>query len=683
MLRGGSWRDAAPGIFRSAYRGGDYPNARNFCLGFRVVRTFGTDASSTPTGTVAPVATYAAAPGASQPTVQPSQTPRGADGERIIAYKGSPTCLAITPVRVRSFGFGFAVGNRDGTIALFDLQQDGNVRPQASVRGEAQAIHAIAFSPDANWYAAAHDHTISIWETSGGQQAMRRLRGDEKTVTAVQFSSDGSQLLSASEDGTLRLWDVLNETEIRKSKVPPIRSCVYSADWSPDRRLVLYGVRVLGADSMALWNLNDELEEAVFDTGKQITDAVGFSRSGQEAYGLCKGSVSVYDLQSRERKRQFGTGIRIAAFLGRTNRVLSADESGLLTLWDAHSGTMIRYFHGHTARLLALAASDARALAISASGDGTLRVWDLPPSPPPENQLRLFAAGGPVSTVAFQSDGSTVLTASSTEMASWALTGDGGKRVFESVADVRAAAFSVDGRYILFSRYGSVGKEGIVGLRESNGATARDERQFKAHQGQATDAVMSFDGTHVVTGGVDGAVCVWNVRDGQPIGNLDVGTRVNSVAISRTGEEILVGANDKPVRLWHWNSIKKVDLLEGHAGAVHRVAFAGDGKRAVSASADGTVRVWDVAGRKPLAKLEGHAGPVEAAAISDHGMTVLSGGDDSTVRLWDVTRAKEITRFEGHIGRVRSVALSPDTTRALSGGDDGTARLWRLPIVDQ
>jgi len=42
VLRGGSWRDAAPGVFRSGYRGGDRPDARNFCIGFRVVRTLQT-----------------------------------------------------------------------------------------------------------------------------------------------------------------------------------------------------------------------------------------------------------------------------------------------------------------------------------------------------------------------------------------------------------------------------------------------------------------------------------------------------------------------------------------------------------------------------------------------------------------------------------------------------------------
>ena len=58
------------------------------------------------------------------------------------------------------------------------------------------------------------------------------------------------------------------------------------------------------------------------------------------------------------------------------NRALSASEDGTLRLWDLTSGDTLRVLRGHSGRVNHVVALDGDR-ALSASRDGTLRLWDL------------------------------------------------------------------------------------------------------------------------------------------------------------------------------------------------------------------------------------------------------------------------------------------------------------------
>jgi WD40 repeat protein len=327
---------------------------------------------------------------------------------------------------------------------------------------------------------------------------------------------------------------------------------------------------------------------------------------------------------------------------------------------------------------IALSPDGSRALSTSASG--TLRVWDLPKPPPPANQLLGMASNAPVMCAAFSPDGAYALCNGRDDLCLWKVS-DGSQAVTYGIqSPVAAVAFSADGRTIIYGTGGKASKLGNIAIREVTNRGGRDERRFQGHVGQVTAVALTPDLLRAVSASRDGTVRVWNVQLEQEHKKLEVGLPVLCLALAKDGNEVLIGADGKSVRLWNWDAGQDVKRLEGHASAVLGVAVSADGKRAASASADQTVCVWDLPGSKSIARLEGHSGPVNSVAISQHGLTVLSGSDDGTVRLWDVQTAKEVLRFEGHLGPVRSVAMSADGMRAISGGDDATLRVWKLPI---
>ena len=85
------------------------------------------------------------------------------------------------------------------------------------------------------------------------------LRGHIGTIRALRFAPDGTLLLSASTDGSIRVWDFVNRRE--HIKLTGHDDYVFAADFSPDGRWVVSG----GSDqTVRIWSLKRKREAFCF-----------------------------------------------------------------------------------------------------------------------------------------------------------------------------------------------------------------------------------------------------------------------------------------------------------------------------------------------------------------------------------------------------------------------------------
>ena len=77
-----------------------------------------------------------------------------------------------------------------------------------SLRGHDNIVLSAAFSPDGKRIVtASFDGTARIWDATTGEPIGEPLRGHERGVTSAAYSPDGRRIVTASQDKTARIWD--------------------------------------------------------------------------------------------------------------------------------------------------------------------------------------------------------------------------------------------------------------------------------------------------------------------------------------------------------------------------------------------------------------------------------------------------------------------------------------------
>ena len=349
-------------------------------------------------------------------------------------------------------------------------------------------------------------------------------------------------------------------------------------------------------------------------------------------------------------------------------RVVSASEDGTVRVWDALSGECVRELRGHTRGVTSVALSADGGRVVSGSDDGTVRVWDALSG---ECVRELRGHTNWVRSVAVSADGGRVVSVSE----------DGTVRVWDALSGecvrelrgprgVKGVAVSADGGRVV-----SGSEDGTV--RVWDALSGESLRELRGHTRAVTSVALSADGGRVVSGSYDGTVRVWDALSGECVRELRGHMNwVLSVALSAEGGRAVSGSEDGTVRVWDALSGECVCELRGHTRGVNGVALSADGGRVVSGSDDGTVRGWDALSGECVCELRGHTDWVRSVALSADGGRVVSGSDDVTVRVWDALSGECVRELRGHTNWVRSVALSAEGGRVVSGSDDGTVRCF-------
>jgi WD40 repeat protein/class 3 adenylate cyclase len=536
--------------------------------------------------------------------------------------------------------------------------------------GHTNAVTGVSFGPDGRTaISASEDKTLKLWDVQSGT-VIRTLEGHEGGVCCVALSPDGRTALSGGEDNTLKLWDLQTGKPIRTlvGHVGAVRSVVFS----PDDRTALSGS---DDRTLRVWNLGTGKLLNTLSGSAAAVDCVAVSPDGHIALsGGDENFVRRWNLQTGTELGSLAghTGyISSIAFSPDGHRALSGSWDNTLKLWNLDTGTEIRSFIGHSQAVTAVAFNPGGGTILSGSADKTLRLWDLETG----KEIGWFAGRTKaVTSVALSPDGRTALSASEDKtLRLWDLRASREMETIHAHAGpVSAVAFGPDDRIAISGSHDTT-------LKLWDLPTEKVLRTIDGHAQEVSSVAISPDGRTALSGSWDKTLKLWDLQTGEAIHTLS-GHKdwVRSVAFSPDGRTALSGSSDTTVKLWDLRAGREERTLTAptQTAEVTSALFSPDGRTALSGSADGALRVWDLQTGNELRTLSAADHVPDSIAVSPDGLTAVSGSTDNTVELWDLQVGKLIQIFEGHTSWVNCVAISPDGRTVISGSADNTLKLW-------
>jgi WD40 repeat protein len=548
--------------------------------------------------------------------------------------------------------------------------------PQATFQ-QGGAVTAVSFSPDGEQVLSAGENPVAyLWNANTGEKVAELVH--EGAVNQAIFSPDGNLIATGSSDGTARLWKT-DGTPITVFTPSEDKARISDVDFSPDN---LY---------LAVAQDNGWVSIIEISSGKVIRQ---LPHTGK-----------VYDVT-------FGPDDK---------RLVVTTDTGIATVWNPLIGTSFVNIK-HTADVYQAAFSPDGRYVVTASRDQTMKVMEV-------NGAQLQATlqhDDWVEGVSFSPDGANFATASD----------DNTVRVWETGTWRETLRLRHEG----FVQYVTYDSSGWYLASSSADGTARvwdpgsgvEMVRFPL-DGKGGPLQFSANSRKLVTSNENGELHVWDISQlDSLLISIENEQLVRSIKFSSDDRWLASGTDDSLVRLWSVDGILNYVFSEDDnttldssqttiytlpdgfirslffnpisatLGIVSETSIATvnldnpedfteqsypemyftrgtyqrDGKLiAVAGSDNETIGLYDPLTRSFVQQLS-QPGGAYSVSYNRKAPNILASGGNGAIWIWDAPQGISLT-VAAQPGYIMDVDFSPDGQWLASGSDDGSLYLWK------
>jgi len=514
----------------------------------------------------------------------------------------SAWCEAVSPD-----GSELIVGSRSKTLDAFDI-------------GSGRRLWHHNTVSNSNWLVFAKDgKTVAAGDSDGwircfnprDASLLYSFKDGATQVASLSFSPDGSELISASNTGFVRIHVLPSGKLLRQFAT---RDQLESVAWSPD------GAQVATAGSagrMWVWDPKSGAQLWTYDN-PGLVNAVSATTQGLWLCSCQDGS----------------------------NTILNRD------------GTKLKVFGGHT-RLPSLDgvfSSDGRFVAAGQGSD--VLVW---PATEQSNYRETLELGIDfLMDVAISADGSRIAAADDRGevIVSDRARGVVLRKIALPLQPIFAAVdLSPDGKLVA----ACTAAEGKAHVYE-----VASGRQVLVTPG-ASPVRFAPDGRTFVTGMANGELHVVDLASGRIVHTMKAGLQyVGRVSFSPDSKLLVSCCDDGTAELWDYAKGKLVHSYESLAGSMFANAFSPDGRLFAIGGGNGQVYLYDRSGDL-LESYPAGSDVVHALVFTRDSKALVSAIDGDPLLFWDVASDSQIFALPNPTSPNRQIITAPDGTLLLAG----------------
>jgi WD40 repeat protein len=215
------------------------------------------------------------------------------DGTLVRAFEGHRDLLH--DAELSPDGRILATCGYDKTIELLEASTGKLLR---TLEGHTGAVYDVAFSPDGRFLVSGSaDDTCKVWRVEDGLR-MDTLPQPLKAVYSCRFSADGNSIFAAGADNNIRVWRFVSR---EKPEINPMtiarfahEGAIVRLDFSPDGSKLVSLAEDL---TVKAWRTSDLTEIKVWERQPDVAAALAFAPDGSSFdVGRMDGSLKTYPI---------------------------------------------------------------------------------------------------------------------------------------------------------------------------------------------------------------------------------------------------------------------------------------------------------------------------------------------------------------------------------------------------